>query len=156
MNSNLQVFPQIFNGLWLGHSRTFTLLFWSHSTIPLAVCLVIVLLECKSSPQCKVFALWSRFSSRICLYLAPFIVSSILTSLPVPAAEKQPHSMMLPPPCFTGGMGLDGWNIYIYLFIYLLWSWSFHNKDSNHFCYLHCMVEAGEEEKLTQSNFQTV
>ena len=40
--------------------------------------------------------LWSRFSSRISLYFAPFIFPLILTSLPVPAAEKQPHSMMLP------------------------------------------------------------
>jgi hypothetical protein len=29
---------------------------------------------------------------------------SILTSLPVPDAEKHPHSMMLPPPCFIIGM----------------------------------------------------
>ena len=38
------------------------------------------------------------------LYLAPFIFPSILTSLPVPAAEKQLHSMMFPPPFFTVGM----------------------------------------------------
>ena len=38
------------------------------------------------------------------LYFAPFIFSLILTSLPVPATEKQPHSMMLPPPCFTVGV----------------------------------------------------
>ena len=50
-------------------------------------------------PSLRSWALWSRFSSRISLYLAPFIFPSILTSLPVPAAEKQPHSMMLPPPC---------------------------------------------------------
>ena len=43
-------------------------------------------------------------SSRISLYFVPFIFPSILTSLPVPAAEKHPHSMMLPPPCFTVGM----------------------------------------------------
>ena len=44
----------------------------------------------------RCFALWSRFSSRIYLHLALFIVSAIFTSLPVPAAEKHPHSMMLP------------------------------------------------------------
>ena len=38
------------------------------------------------------------------LYLVRFIFPSILTSLPVPAAEKHPHSMMLPPPCITVGM----------------------------------------------------
>jgi hypothetical protein len=32
---------------------------------------------------------------------ALFIFTSILTSFPVPDAEKHPHSMMLPPPCFT-------------------------------------------------------
>ena len=37
--------------------------------------------------------LWSRFSLRISLYFAPFIFPSILTSLPVPAAEKHPHRM---------------------------------------------------------------
>uniref|UniRef100_A0A8C7JS40 C2CD3 N-terminal C2 domain-containing protein n=1 Tax=Oncorhynchus kisutch TaxID=8019 RepID=A0A8C7JS40_ONCKI len=41
--------------------------------------------------------------SRISLYFAPLIFPSILTSLPVPAAEKHPLSMMLPPR-FTIGM----------------------------------------------------
>ena len=35
---------------------------------------------------------------KISLDFAPIIFPSILTSLPVPAAEKHPHSMMLPPP----------------------------------------------------------
>ena len=34
------------------------------------------------------------------------ILSSILTSLPVPATEMHPHGMMLPPPCFIVGMVL--------------------------------------------------
>ncbi len=55
------------------------------------------------------WALWRRFSSRISLYLAAFIFPSIATSRPVPAAEKHPHSMMLPPPCFTVGTVLDRW-----------------------------------------------
>ena len=96
--------------LWLGHSRTFTLLFWNHSSVALAVCLGSF--SCWNVNLCrsrKSFALWSRFSSRICLCLAPFIALSILTSLPVPAVEKHPHSMMLPPPCFTVGMVFDGW-----------------------------------------------
>ncbi len=54
-------------------------------------------------------SLWRRFSSRISLYLAAFIFPSIATSRPVPAAEKHPHSMMLPPPCFTVGTVLDRW-----------------------------------------------
>uniref|UniRef100_A0A674EWK9 Serine/threonine-protein kinase MRCK alpha n=1 Tax=Salmo trutta TaxID=8032 RepID=A0A674EWK9_SALTR len=52
----------------------------------------------------KLVMLLCRFSSRITLHFAPFIFTSILTSLPVPAAEKHPHSVMLPPPCFTVGM----------------------------------------------------
>ena len=43
------------------------------------------------------------FSSRISLYFAPFIFPSNLTSLSVPASERHPHSMMLPPPCFAVG-----------------------------------------------------
>ena len=89
------------SGLWLGRSRTFMFLFWSHSSVALPVCLGslscwnINLHRCRRS-----FALWSRFSSRIGLYLAPFIVPSVLTSLPVPTIEKHPHSMMLTPTCF--------------------------------------------------------
>jgi hypothetical protein len=43
------------------------------------------------------------FSSSISLFFALFIFPSILNSLP--AAEKHHHSMILPPPCFTVGMG---------------------------------------------------
>ena len=81
------------SGLWLSHSRTFRDLSRSHSCVVLAVCLG--LLSC-----------WkvSKFSSRISLYLPTFIFASILTSLPIPAAEKHHHSIMLPSPCFTVGM----------------------------------------------------
>ncbi|MEQ2281750.1 hypothetical protein AMECASPLE_033625 [Ameca splendens] len=41
-----------------------------------------------------------RFSSRIVLDLASSIFPSTLIVLPVPAEEKHPHSMMLPPPYF--------------------------------------------------------
>ena len=117
VNSNLQVFPQInyismgFKaGLWLGPSRTFIFLFWSHSSVALAVCLES--LSCWDVNLCRIqrsFAFWSRFFSRISLYLAPFIGPSILTNLPVPATEKHPHNMLLTPPCFTVRMVLDGW-----------------------------------------------
>ncbi len=60
-------------------------------------------------PSLRSWGLWRRFSSRISLYLAAFIFPSIATSRPVPAAEKHPHSMMLPPPCFTVGTVLDRW-----------------------------------------------
>ena len=62
---------------------------------------VVVLLEGEHSPQSEVL---SRLSSRILLYFALIIFPSILTSLPVQATEKHPHSMMLPPPHFTVGM----------------------------------------------------
>jgi hypothetical protein len=75
---------------------------------PLLRCLgcvlrVIVLLEGEPSPQSEVLSvlLWSRFSSRITVYFAPFTFPSILTSLPVPATEKHAHRIMLPPPCLT-------------------------------------------------------
>ena len=79
---------------------TFRDLSRSHSAVMLAVCLrVVVLLEGEPLPQCEF-----KKKSRISLYFAPFIFPSILTSLPVPAIEKHPHSMMLPLPCFPIGM----------------------------------------------------
>ena len=90
------------SGLWLGHSRTFRDLSLSHFCVVLAVCLGS-LSRCKVNlhPSLRSWTLCSTFSSRISLYFAPFIFPSILTSLPVTAAEKHPHSMMLPPPSFT-------------------------------------------------------
>ncbi|XP_075931719.1 gamma-aminobutyric acid receptor-associated protein-like 2 isoform X2 [Anarhichas minor] len=94
------------SGLWLGHSRTFTELSRSHSFVILAVCLgSLSCWKMNLHPSLRSRALWSRFSSRMSLYIAAFIFPSILTSLPVPATEEHPHSMMLPP-CFTVGMVL--------------------------------------------------
>ena len=60
---------------------------------------VVVLLEGESSPQSEVLsALEQVFINALS------VLPLILTSLPVPAAEKHPHIMMLPPPCFTLGM----------------------------------------------------
>ena len=95
VNCNFQDCPQILNGIqvWAlaGAPKDFHILVLK----PFRCCVgcmlgVIVLLERKSSPQSKDFALWSRFSSSICLYLSPFIVPSLLTSLPVPTDEKHP------------------------------------------------------------------
>ncbi len=98
------------SGLWLGHSRTVTELLWSHSFVILAVCLgSLSCWKVNLRPSLRSWALWRRFSSRISLYLAAFIFPSIATGRPVPAAEKHPHSMMLPPPCFTVGTVLDRW-----------------------------------------------
>ena len=60
---------------------------------------VVGLLEGEPSPQSEIL---SRFSSRISLYFALFSFPSILTSLPVPAAEKHPHTMMLAPDVALG------------------------------------------------------
>ena len=70
----------------------------SHSCIVLAACLgALSCWKVNLCPSLSSWALWSAFF----LYFALFIFSSILTSLLVPSAEKHPHSMMLPPPCFT-------------------------------------------------------
>ena len=65
---------------------------------------VVVLLEDEPSPQSEVQSALKH--GIIKDVSAALIFPSTLTSLPVPAAEKHPHSMMLPPPCFTVGMVL--------------------------------------------------
>src|SRR4029434_10077416 len=45
-----------------------------------------------------------RFKPNIPHYMAPSIVPSMQWSRPVPLAEKQPQSIMFPPPCLTVGM----------------------------------------------------
>jgi hypothetical protein len=73
---------------------------------PLLCCLgcvlgVVVRLEGEPLPQSEVLSdLEQVFTT---LYFATFIFPSILTSLPVPAAEQDPHSRMLLLPCFTVG-----------------------------------------------------
>src|SRR4029434_10902652 len=44
------------------------------------------------------------FKPNIPHYMAPSIVPSMQWSRPVPLAEKQPQSIMFPPPCLTVGM----------------------------------------------------
>ncbi len=86
--------------LWLGHSRTFIESSLSPSCIVLAVC--VGLLSCwkvNFQPSLRFWALWTRFSLRLSLYLAAFSFPSSLITSPVPVAEKHPHCMMLPPPC---------------------------------------------------------
>lgn len=52
-------------------------------------------------PTLKSWAPRTWFSSRISLYYGAFIFPSITFSHSIPAAEKHPHNMMMPPPCFT-------------------------------------------------------
>ena len=103
VNKNVQVFSWATHVLSHSCSEVIPVLLWLSAWVSLSCWNINLHCSQRSS------ALWSRLSSRICLYLAPFIVPSILTSLQVPAAEKHPHSMMLPPPCFTVGMVLNGW-----------------------------------------------
>ena len=90
---------------WLGHSRTFRDLSRSHSCIVLAV--FLGLLSCwkvNLHPSLRTCSRALRNSLKISLYFAPFIFPWIRTGLPVPALQKHPHSMMLPPPWLSIGM----------------------------------------------------
>ena len=61
---------------------------------------VVVLLEGEPLHQSEVLSALEQ----VFIYFAPFIFPSILTSLPVPAFEKHPHSMILQAPSFIVGM----------------------------------------------------
>ena len=109
--SHFQISPKMFNRvqvwLWLGHSRTFTELSQSHSFVILAVCLgSLSCWKMNLRPSLRSRALLEQVFIKDLSVHCWIHLSSILTSLPVPAAEKHPHSMMLPPPCFTVGMVL--------------------------------------------------
>jgi hypothetical protein len=56
---------------------------------------VVVLLEGEPSPQSEVLSTLEQVFIKDLCTLLPFIFFAILTSLPVPAAERQHHSMML-------------------------------------------------------------
>ncbi len=99
------------SGDWLGHSRTLKCFLRSHSFVARAVCLGS--LSCWKTQPCFIFnalADGRRFSLKISRYMAPFILSFTQISRPGPFAEKQPQSMMFPPPCFTVGMVFFGCN----------------------------------------------
>ncbi len=104
------------SGDWLGHSRTLKCFLRSHSFVAWAVCLGS--LSCwKTQPRFIFNALADgrRFSLKISRYMAPFILSFTQISRPGPFAEKQPQSMMFPPPCFTVGMVFFGCNSAFFL-----------------------------------------
>ncbi len=104
------------SGDWLGHSRTLKCFLRSHSFVARAVCLGS--LSCwKTHPRFIFNALADgrRFTLKISRYMAPFILSFTQISRPGPFAEKQPQSMMFPPPCFTVGMVFFGCNSAFFL-----------------------------------------
>ncbi len=85
------------SGLWLGHSRTVTELLWSHSFVILAVCLGSL-----SCWKVNLRPVWGPEHSGEGFrpgYPCTWPHSSFPRLQPVvlvPAAEKHPHSMMLP------------------------------------------------------------
>ena len=100
----------------LGHSRTLRCFLRSHRFVAWPVCLVSW--SCwKTLPRFIFNALADgrRFSLKISWYMALFIHSFTWISCPGPFAEKQPQSMMFPPPCFTVGMVFCGCNSVFFL-----------------------------------------
>jgi hypothetical protein len=72
---------------------------------PLPPCLgcllrVVVLVEDEPSPQSEVLSALEQIFIKD-LYFAPFLLISILTRLPLPAVEKHPDRMILPPQAIT-------------------------------------------------------
>lgn len=57
-------------------------------------------LEDKAKTQAK-FCCWLQFSFKIYKYPSFFIIPCTLTRFSVPDILKHPHSIILPPPCFT-------------------------------------------------------
>ncbi|XP_051533408.1 mitogen-activated protein kinase kinase kinase kinase 6 isoform X1 [Myxocyprinus asiaticus] len=111
VDSHFQVSPEMFD--WVQVQALAGPLKDIHRVVPkpLLRCLgcvlrVIVLLEGEPSAQSEVLSALDHVLLRISLYFAAFSFPSTLTSPPVSAPEKHPHSMMLPPPCFTVGMVL--------------------------------------------------
>ena len=100
---------------WLGHSNSLIFFLWNQLRVSLAICLGS--LSCWNVHPRFIFSILvdgSRFLSRMSRYISPFILPSIIWSLPVPDAEKQPHTTMVPPPNFTAGMVFLGWlNLFI-------------------------------------------
>ncbi len=104
------------SGDWLGHSRTLKCFLRSLSFVAQVVCLGS-LSYWKTQPRFIFNALADgrRFSLKISRYMAPFILSFTQISRPCPFAEKQPQSMMFPPPSFTVGMVFFGCNSAFFL-----------------------------------------
>ena len=83
------------SGDWLCHSSSFIFFLWNQLRLSLAVCLGS--LSCWNVHPRFIFSILvdgSRFLSRMSRYISPFILPSIIWNLPLPYAEKQPHTMM--------------------------------------------------------------
>ncbi|XP_070398413.1 uncharacterized protein [Nothobranchius furzeri] len=114
-NTDFQLPPQIFYGVEVWRLARPLQDFQMLLTEPLLCCPggvfgIIVVLEDPARFIFKALTDGRRFWLRISRYTAPFILSLTWISRPVPLAEKQPQSMMFPPPCFTVGMVFLGCN----------------------------------------------
>ena len=88
---------------------SFIFFLWNQLRVSLALCLRS--LSCWNVHPRFIFIILvdgSRFLTRMSLYIFSFIHPSMIWSLPVPYAEKQPRTMMFPPPNFTVGMVFFG------------------------------------------------
>lgn len=97
-----QPFSGLSRDVWLGLSQSsgwaaerHSELSLSHSCIVLAVCIgSLSWWKVNFWPSLRSWAFWIRFSLKISLYFASSSFHSTLSSLPVPAAEKRPHTML--------------------------------------------------------------
>lgn len=96
-----QVFSGIEAGLWLGHSKTLTFLFWLFSWLGCVLWVVIMFKGEILHLQFSVPELEKAW------YLELVIPLPVSTRAPEPAEE--PQSMMLPPSCFTVGVVVFVW-----------------------------------------------
>lgn len=91
------------SGLRLGRSNTWICFDLNHPIIVLTGCFgSLPFWKVNLHVSLKSFTASDRSCSRTVLYLAPSLFPSTLTSFPVPAEEKLPHRMMLPPSCPSG------------------------------------------------------
>ncbi len=119
-NTDFQLPPKIFYGVEIWRLARPLQDLEMLLTKPLLRCPGGVLgsLSCWKTQPCFIFnalADGRRFSLKISRYMAPFILSFTQISRPGPFAEKQPQSMMFPPPCFTVGMVFFGCNSAFFL-----------------------------------------
>ncbi len=131
------------SGLWLGHSKTYHLLV-KPFFVDLDVCFGLLL--CWKMTFLFSFSFLAeawRFCANIDWYLERFIIPSTLTKAPVPAEEKQPQSVMLPPPCITVGMVLFWWCAVLFLcqtYLLELWPKSSNLVSSDHNTFSHMLL----------------
>ncbi len=119
-NTDFQLPPRFSMGLrsgdWLGHSRTLKCFLRSHSFVARGgVFGIIVMLKDPATFHLQCPCWWKEVFTQNLTKHGPFILSFTQISRPGPFAEKQPQSMMFPPPYFTVGMVFFGCNSAFFL-----------------------------------------